>query len=111
MYGPEASGHWGGHTAPNTSKTHQFLEPGLRYRVVRAFADHDGHTHPEGEEWTFLGSAFAPYDDGLSWFVSLDGNREWQIPMQWRAEEQAAVVDNLAQYVQRVEVADGNVAT
>ena len=103
MYGPEAIGHWSGHTAPNSGNKHQFLEAGLNYRVVRAFTDHDGHVHPEGESWRFLGSAFLPYDDGLSWFVSLDGKREWHIRMQWRAEEQGAVVDNLAQYVERVE--------
>jgi hypothetical protein len=108
MNGPEAMGHWSGHIASNASRNHQFLEAGRHYCVIRPFADHDGHVHPQGEQWTFLGSAFLPYDDGLSLFVSLDGQSEWHIPLQWRADQQAPVVDNLAQYVQHLEVADGD---
>ena len=37
--------------------------PGARQAlsVIKAFADHDRDAHPEGEEWTFLRSAFVPY--------------------------------------------------
>lgn len=75
------------------------LEPGKRYRVIKAFKDFDGQKHPVGEEWTYLGTAFLPYDDGRSIFVSLDGEREWHIRMQDRAEEQGPILDSLHEYV------------
>lgn len=34
---------------------YEYLVPGKTYRVIQAFADFDGHAHPEGEEWQFLG--------------------------------------------------------
>ena len=79
--------------------SHDFLEAGRRYRVLREFADFDGDAHYPGEEWAFLGASFLPHDDGLSLFVSLDGVQEWQIRMQWRAEAQGAVLDTLRAYV------------
>lgn len=97
MDGPRDRGHWTG--AGSLSPRHAFLEAGRRYRVTKTFADFDGDTHPAGEEWTFLGSSFLPYDDGLSLFVTLDGVREWQIRMQWRAEAQAEVLDALPAYL------------
>ena len=100
MYGPESIGHWSGVKAPNATDQHQFLFAGSRYRVQREFTDHDDHVHAAGEEWTFLGCAFLPHEDGLSWFVSLDGAREWHIPMQWRPDEQGEVLDHLNLYVQ-----------
>jgi hypothetical protein len=75
------------------------LEPGRRYRVVKAFTDHDRDVHPEGEEWTFLRSAFVPYHSGLSWFVSFDGVQETHIRLQTTAEEQGPIVSNLADYL------------
>jgi hypothetical protein len=78
------------------------LEPGKRYRVVKAFMDHDRATHPEGEEWTFLRSAFVPYHSGVSWFVSFDGREETHIRLQGIPEEQGHVLDNPAQYLVEV---------
>jgi hypothetical protein len=75
------------------------LEAGRRYRVIKAFTDHDREVHPEGEEWTFLRSAFVPYHSGLSWFVSCDGAQEKHIRMQSTSEEQGYVVNNLAEYL------------
>ncbi len=75
------------------------MVPGKRYRVVKAFTDFDRQVHPVGEEWTYVGTAFLPYDDGRSIFVSLDGEREWHIRMQDRAEEQGPVLDRLHEYV------------
>jgi len=75
------------------------LEPGRRYRVIKAFTDHDRDAHPEGEEWTFLRSAFVPYHSGLSWFVSFDGVQETHIRMQSTPEEQGYIVSNLAEYL------------
>ena len=96
MYGPLERGHWsGGRLQPS----HDFLQAGRRYRVLREFTDFDGDAHRPGEEWTFLGASFLPHDDGLSLFVSLDGVQEWQIRMQWRAEAQGAILDTLHAYV------------
>ena len=99
MYGPEKLGHWSSLKAPNCGSIHQHLVAGKRYRVVREFQDYDRDTHPIGESWTFMGFSFLPYDDGLSLFVSKDGRGEWHIRMQWRPEEQGAVLDNLVEYV------------
>ena len=97
MYGPRESGTWtsGGGLDPR----HAFLQSGRRYRVLREFTDFDGDAHRAGEEWTFLGSNFVPYEDGLSLFVSKDGVSEWQIRMQWRPEAQGPVLDRLDAYV------------
>lgn len=80
---------------------HGFLHllPGHRYRVVKEFIDFDKDVHPAGEEWTYIGTAFLPYDDGRSLFVSADGIREWHIRMQDREEEQRGILDALAQHV------------
>lgn len=98
MFGPQPPGHWSvAASASDAGPGH--LQPGRRYRVVRPFADYDGDVHPVGEEWDFLGASFLPYDDGLSLFVSLDGVREWQIRLQWRPEEQGAVLDDFSSYL------------
>lgn len=75
------------------------MRPGARYEVVQAFTDYDGDLHAVGEHWTFLTSSFAPYEDGLGLFVSLDGVREWQIRMCWRPGDQGAVIDALQSHV------------
>jgi hypothetical protein len=97
VYGPREQGYWS--RLGGLHPRHDFLAAGHRYRVCRAFADFDGDTHSVGEEWTFLGASFAPHDDGVSLFVSLDGLREWQIRMQWRPETQAEILDTLATYI------------
>jgi hypothetical protein len=96
MYGPCPAGHW---TANAPARGHDHLQPGARYEVVQAFTDFDGDLHAVGESWTFLTSSFAPYDDGLGLFVSLDGVREWQIRLCWRPEDQGAIIDALQSYV------------
>jgi hypothetical protein len=75
------------------------LLPGKHYEVRRAFVDYDGGEHPVGEHWTFLTYNFLPYDDGLSLFVSLDGQQEWHIRLQDREEEQRGIVSELQSYV------------
>jgi hypothetical protein len=72
---------------------------GCDYVVVREFSDYDGGVHPAGEAWRFLGHNFVPYYDGLSLYVSIDG-QERQIRMQWLPETQAGVIDGLEDYVQ-----------
>jgi hypothetical protein len=83
----------------NQENSHQFLRPSKRYRVIKTFKDYDGDIHSKGEEWTFLGYSFLPYDDGLSWFVSFDGKREWRIPMRWNELSQGAIIDSLSEYI------------
>ena len=102
MYGPQPKGFWSSREAPNCGASHQFLFAGRRYRVIGEFYDHDRHVHPAGEEWLFLGYSFLPYDDGMSFFVSFDGEQEWHIPMQWREEEQGPILDSLGSYVAEV---------
>jgi len=54
-----------------------------------------------GETWTFLGHNFLPHDDGLSLFVSLDGDREWHIRLQWRDDQQGPLIDRLEDYIRK----------
>lgn len=75
------------------------MMPGKRYRVIKEFNDFDRSVHPVGEEWTYIGTAFLPYDDGRSIFVSVDGEREWHIRMQDREEEQRDILDALPTYI------------
>ena len=79
--------------------SYYFLKAGTRYRVTRSFVDFDGHTHAVGEEWTFLGTSFLPYDDGLSVFIADETGRERQIRMQWRDEAQGPVIDHFQDYL------------
>ncbi len=76
------------------------LSPGKRYTVVAEFLDFDGDKHTVGETWTYLGHAFLPYEDGLSLFVSLNGQEEWHIRLQARPDQQEDIVANLAAYIQ-----------
>ncbi len=100
MHGPQPAGFWSSHQAANCGSKHQFLIAGHQYSVVREFLDYDKHRHPAGEEWQFCGFCFLPYEDGMSFFVSFDGQQEWNIPLQWRAEEQGQILDRLAEYIQ-----------
>ena len=84
-------------TWPATPFAH--LWPERDYVVVKAFRDFDGGTHELGESWTFIGSSFLPYDDGLSLFAVIDGQRR-QVRMQWRDDQQGPVIDNLKDYLQ-----------
>ena len=97
MQGPQGKGHWS--ASDQIRLAHEFLVAGRRYRVTRRFTDFDADAHLPGEEWTFLGKSFLPYEDGLSLFVSLDGTREWQIRLQWRPEGQAEILDHLSVYL------------
>ncbi|MDR2214454.1 MAG: DUF3601 domain-containing protein [Nevskiaceae bacterium] len=99
MYGPQAIGYWSSRKAPNNSSKYQHLNAGKRYHVTREFLDYDRSIHPVGENWMFMGSSFLPYEDGWSLFVSPDGKHEWMFRMQSRPEEQAAILNSLAEYV------------
>lgn len=96
MFGPQPKGAW---TAKIAATPFKHLQVGGRYIVAEAFTDYDGDLHPPGESWTFLTQHFVPYHDGLSLFVSLDGEREWQIRLHWTPEGQGAVIDALESIV------------
>ena len=96
MNGPQPRGYWTG-SHPQTAFKHLF--PGARYAVFRGFRDYDGKDHPAGETWVFLGHSFLPYDDGLSLFISLDGEREWRIRLQWRDDQQGHLINGLEDHI------------
>ncbi len=50
----------------------------------------------------FVGTAFLPYDDGRSLFVSADGEREWHVRMRDREEEPRRIRDALRKDVAKV---------
>jgi hypothetical protein len=89
----------GTYSAHGVGHDFHHMDVGKRYRVIKEFKDFDGQVHPVGEEWTYVGTAFLPYDDGRSIFVSLDGEKEWHIRMQDRPEEQGPILDKLHEYV------------
>jgi hypothetical protein len=95
----------GTYTSHGVGHDYGVLKVDHRYRVARDFTDFDRQLHPVGEEWIYIGTAFLPYDDGRSLFVSLDGVREWRIRMQDRPEEKRDVPDNLAIYLRKVDPA------
>ena len=95
-------GYWSSKKAQNCSSSHGHLHAGEKYEVVKSFTDYDLVKHPIGESWVFMGSCFLPYDDGLSLFVSPDGQHECHIRMQWREEEQGAILDSFEEYVQKI---------
>jgi hypothetical protein len=97
MFGPCPPGHFTAHGGREDFKQ---LSVGGPYRVIRAFTDYDDHLHPPGESWTYLGHNFVPYHDGLSLFVSLDGEREWQIRLSWLPEDQGQIIDALGDYLE-----------
>ena len=41
-----------------------------------------------------------PYEDGMSFFMSLDDEQEWQLRLQWREDAQGAILDHLTDYLQ-----------
>lgn len=86
-------------TTPLPTRDFMHLASGQRYVVVRPFTDFDRDAHPVGETWTFIGSAFLPYDDDLSLFVETDTGLR-HIRMQWRAEEQGPIIDRLDQFIE-----------
>jgi hypothetical protein len=77
------------------------LITGQKYRVVKDFFDYDKILHPVGETWTFAGTNFLPYDDGLTLFVTIDKfPKQLSYRFQWRQEEQASIIENFIEFVE-----------
>jgi hypothetical protein len=85
--------------APRPPGAFKHLTPGARYAVLQAFEDADGLVHAVGEQWTYLGYNFVPYEDGLSLFVAVDGQGQRQIRLRWREDAQGPVVDTLDSHI------------
>lgn len=75
------------------------LLPGQEYLVVKSFIDYDGITHGVGEIWTYQGTNFLPYDDGLTLHVLLNG-KAVVYRLQWRKEAQAEIIENFNGYIE-----------
>lgn len=83
------------------SRFNAFTIPPGTYRVIRAFEDFDGTTHPPGETWRYLSHSFLPYDAGLTLFIQRDG-ADRSIRLQDYPEEQGPIIDNFHEYIERV---------
>jgi hypothetical protein len=67
--------------------------------VARAFVDFDGGTHAVDESWWYNGASYSAYHEGLSLFVSLDGDQEWHLRLSDRPEDQGPIIAALAEYL------------
>jgi hypothetical protein len=100
MYGPKPLGHWSSLDAPNASaKPYQHLVPGRTYVVAEQFTDYDGDNHAPGETWIYRGHATHAHADGVSLFVSVNVDDEWQIRLQWGPESQGEILADLTRYL------------
>jgi hypothetical protein len=88
--------------SPTLDNEGEQLEFGRRYRVVKPFVDDDRGQHPEGEEWTFIGSYFVPYDEMLFILIRMPDDMEWTIPLVWNENGQLDVCSNLHKFVQPI---------
>ena len=75
------------------------LTPGQTYIVIKSFTDFDHIVHDIGETWTYQGTNFLPYDDGLTLHVSVN-SKAIVYRLQWREEEQAAIIEHFNDYVE-----------
>ncbi len=77
------------------------LIPGKKYKVIKSFTDYNHCVHAVGETWTFLTTNFVPYDDGMTLHVLQDDiSRERIYRLQWRKEEQAAIIEHFTSFVE-----------
>lgn len=100
MIGPFPAGFYTSHHSSNTGDKWEHLVAGKTYVVSREFIDNDRQVHPVGERWKFLGYSYNRFDEGLSLFVTLDGEQEWHIPLENTVEEQQSLLDSLNAYIQ-----------
>ncbi len=101
MQGPYPPGTHSPSWAPTNWEKARLVR-GRRYRIVKAFVDADGDPHQEGEEWSFVASAFSRQDDELMVCVRRSDMAEWRILLFWRPEAQQEIIENFCQYVRPV---------
>lgn len=75
------------------------LISGQDYFVIKPFTDYDGIVHGVREIWTYQGTNFLPYDDGLTLHV-LQDNKAVVYRLQWRKEAQADIIENFKEFVE-----------
>ena len=75
------------------------LTPGQEYVVVKPFIDYDGIVHGVGEIWTYRGTNFLPYEDGLTLHVLINDKAE-VYRLQWRKDAQAEIIENFNDYIE-----------
>jgi len=80
-------------------KNDQVFPPG-RYRVICDFRDRDGFQHRAGDEWLLMLAGFNKFEDEKMLYVSLDGNRQWMIPLWWTPNGQQEVIDNFSRFAE-----------
>lgn len=102
MTGPFPKGSQTSSILPRRRRNWGHLEPGHRYVVVKEFLDNGKSLHPVGESWTFLGYNYHQMDEGLSLYVSLDGEQEWYLPLQGGADREGEVMDYLENYIHEI---------
>ncbi len=103
MLGPMPNGHWDATMrAPNVTRSYDFLSAGHWYRVVKEFTDAEGDTHPVGEAWRFIGTAYMHYDDVRCFCVSLDGEGEWTFHLMGAPGAGGMILRDLDQYIEPV---------
>jgi hypothetical protein len=73
------------------------LIPGKGYSIIQPFRDYDGKVHQPGGVYTFMGSDFLPYEDGLTLHFTSAGEAV-AFRLQWRAENQQEIIENLEDY-------------
>jgi hypothetical protein len=79
------------------------LEPGKEYIVIKPFVDYDGITHTIGERWIYQGTNFHPYEDGLTFYVLLNGEKA-AYRLQQRDYAQEEIIENFKDYVELVHI-------
>jgi Domain of unknown function (DUF3601) len=75
------------------------LIPGQAYVVVKSFVDYDGIVHQVGEVWTYQGTNFLPYEDGLTLHVVQD-NKPVVYRLQLREYAQAEIIEHFRDYIE-----------
>ncbi|HEY4145301.1 hypothetical protein [Pinirhizobacter sp.] len=86
--------------SPNSWESRHGLVRGKQYRVVKAFVDADGDAHPVGEKWTFISADFSKFDDQIQIVVHLLEGTDWKIPLIWKSEMQAVIIEHIQSYLQ-----------
>lgn len=77
------------------------LISGQKYKVIKSFTDYDKASHSVGETWIFVKTNFSAYDDGLTLHVKpVFTANEVIYRFQWRAEEQADIIQNFKDFVE-----------
>jgi len=77
------------------------LRRGEKYRVKASFVDADGAQHTTGEEWTFIGCKFSPFDNEYTLCVRIPSGEIKLLPLlaDPQRQERYDVIKNFNKYV------------